>query len=75
MHLRLGDDDLARVGVLSVFDGMVQQTGDPDHLTHFLYPVGDVAGIAQELLTPEKLQNQPRKQIRDRKRYFIMLAL
>lgn len=57
MHLRLRYDDLARAGVMSVFDWMVQQADDPDDLTHSLHPVGGVAGITQELLTLEKLEN------------------
>lgn len=66
MHLRLRDDDLARVGVVSVFDWMVQQADDPDDPAHFLHTVRGVAGIAQELLTSEKLGNQTWKQIKDR---------
>lgn len=57
MHLHLRDDDLARAGVVSVFDWMVQQADDPDDPAHLLHPVGDVAGITQELLTSEKLEN------------------
>lgn len=67
MHLRLRDDDLARVGVVSVFDWMVQQADDPDNPAHSLHAVRGVAGIAQELLTSEELGNQTCKQIKDRK--------
>lgn len=58
VHLRLRDNNLAGVGIVSVFDWMVQQADDPNNPTHFLHPVGDVAGITQELLTAEKLEKQ-----------------
>lgn len=55
VELALWDDNLARVGVGSVGDGMVHDTDDPDHLADFGGALQSVAGVADELFALGKL--------------------
>lgn len=55
LDLILGDDDLAGVGVAGVGDGVAQDADHADHLAHFLDPVGNVAGVTDELLASGNL--------------------
>lgn len=56
VDLVLGDDDLARVDVGRVADGVIQDADGPDHLAHFYSPTHKVAGIANQLLAPGHLR-------------------
>ncbi len=51
----LGEDDLARVGVVGVIDGVTHDADGSDHLTHFLGAIHKVAGVTDELLALCKL--------------------
>lgn len=55
VDLILGDDDLARVDVAGVGDGMTQDANDSDHLTHFLDMIHDIARVADQLFAPRNL--------------------
>lgn len=50
LQLILGDDDLARVNVPSVGNGVTQDADGSDHLTHFGGAIHTVAGVTYELL-------------------------
>lgn len=52
VNLILWDDDLARVDVTGVGDGMTQDADDSDHLANFLHTIHDVAGVADQLFAP-----------------------
>lgn len=55
VDLILGDDDLTRVDVARVGDGVTHDADDSDHLTHFVGAIRDVAGVADQLLAPGNL--------------------
>lgn len=46
VDLILRDDDLARVNITSVRDGVIQEADGSDHLTHFGGAIHSVAGVA-----------------------------
>ncbi len=56
VNLVLGDDDLAGIGIISVFNGMAEDADDPDHLADFVHAVRDVARVADELLATGNLE-------------------
>ncbi len=56
VNLVLGDDDLAGIGIISVFNGMAEDADDPDHLADFVHAVRDVARVANELLATGNLE-------------------
>lgn len=55
VDLILGDDDLTRVDVAGVVDGVTQDADDSDHLTRFSGAIHGVAGVADQLLAPGDL--------------------
>lgn len=55
VDLILGDDDLTRVDIACVADGVTQDADDSDHLTHFFGVIHSVAGVADQLLAPGDL--------------------
>lgn len=55
VDLILGDDDLARVHITSVGDGVTKDADCSDHLTHFFDTVHGVAGVADQLFAPSNL--------------------
>lgn len=61
VDLILRNDDLARVGVIGVFDGVAEDADHADHLARLADAVGDVAGVTDELLTTSHLQRVVRK--------------
>lgn len=58
VDLVLRNDDLAGVGVISVFDWVAEDADHTDHLTCFTDTVWDVAGVTDELLTTRHLQHE-----------------
>lgn len=58
VDLILRDDDLAGVGVVGVFDGMAEDADDSDHLARLAHAVGDVAGVADQLLAASHLEQK-----------------
>lgn len=58
VDLVLRDDDLAGVGVIGVGDGVAQDADHSDHLTHFGDPLGNVAGVTDELLASGDLSRR-----------------
>ena len=55
VDLVLGDDDLAGVGVVGVFDWVAEDAYHTDHLARLAHAVLDVAGVTDELLTTSHL--------------------
>lgn len=55
VDLVLGDDQLAGVDVVGVGDGVTQDADHSNHLTHFGDPVGDVAGVTDQLFASSDL--------------------
>lgn len=55
IDLTLGDDDLAGVCVVGVWDGVIQDADDSDHLAHFGDTVHNVAGVTNQLLASGNL--------------------
>lgn len=56
VDLTLRDDNLARVDVAGVGNGMVQDADGPDHLADFGGALHNVAGVADELFALGKLE-------------------
>lgn len=50
VDLILRDDDLARVDIARVADGVIQDADHSDHLAHFFGAIRNVAGVADQLL-------------------------
>lgn len=58
VNLILRNDDLAGIGIISVFDGVAEDADHTDHLTCLTDAVWDVAGVTDELLTASHLQHK-----------------
>lgn len=56
VNLVLRDDDLAGIGIISVFNGMAEDADDPDHLADFVHAVRDVAWVTDELFAAGNLE-------------------
>ncbi len=55
VDLVLRDDDLAGIAIAGVLDGVAHDADDPDHLTHLVDSVHDIAGVANQLLAASDL--------------------
>lgn len=64
VNLILRNDDLAGVGIIGVFDGVTEDADHTDHLTCFADAVGNVAGVADELLTASHLRGAQDQRVR-----------
>lgn len=58
VNLILRNDDLAGVGIISVFDGVAEDADYTDHLASLTDAVRDIAGVTDELLTTRHLQKE-----------------
>jgi hypothetical protein len=53
--LILWNNDLAGIGIIGVLDRVAENADNSDHLAHFFYPIFDIAGVTDELLTASNL--------------------
>lgn len=70
LDLILGDDDLARVDIIGVGNGMVQDADGSDHLTVFSGAIHSIAGVADKLFALGKLLREKAAKVHVSRKLF-----
>lgn len=66
VDLILWDDDLTRVDVPGVGDGVTQDADDSDHLSDFFHMIHDVTGVTDQLFAFCYLGKTAEETLRDK---------